>query len=433
MGIQIGILTSENDIIKKTVHILTSVYNNNKKDIEKITVVNLKDSERALDFINFEFPEYLIVNYNDKKIEADTILQTINLDPWLHSTGIIILMDKNNFENIPEVFNKLNILSFLNIEEFESQLERILKIVLTNRQVLIQKDFAQNILEKRSGVFTLDNDPSMIGSYVNILTTFLVNEKYINSNKANTLRIALTELLMNGIEHGNCGVDYEEKSKFLESGGNIIELIKQKNSIPEIGQKKVTLEYTITDEKLTFIIKDQGKGFDHKNTTYNPDSDVDLWKMHGRGIFMTKLYVESLSYNDIGNEATVVIKTDRDTKPVPEGFLSQKEISVKAGDVIFKEGEKSNFLYYIVNGIYQIKVKDKIIAELNPSDVFLGEMSFLLNNKRIASVIAKTDGKLIEIQKNSFINILKKYPHYGLFLSKLLAQRLEISNSKKVE
>lgn len=433
MGVQIGVLASENSVTKNIVNILTTLYSNNKKTIEKITVVNLKEANRAYDFINFEFPEYLIVNYNDPLINTEEILKSINVDPWLHSTGIIVLMKREYIENIPEIFNNLNILSFLNIDDFESQLDRILKIVLTNRQVILQRDFSQTILEKRSGSFSLENDPSMINSYVGIILTFLVNEKYIDTNKANALRIALTELIMNAIEHGNCDIDYDEKTNFLEGGGNINELIRIKLKDPAIANKRVIFEYTITDDKLLFVIKDEGRGFDHKKANYNPDKIEDLWQMHGRGIFMTKSYVDSLEYNDKGNEATITVKTDRNEKTIPKGFLSQKELTFKNGDIVFEEGVKSNNLYYIVNGIYEISVKGKVIAQLNPSDIFLGEMSFLLNNRRVATVRAKTDGKLIEIPKNSFINILKKYPHYGLFLSKLLAKRLEISNSKKVE
>ncbi len=433
MGIQIGVLASENLLLKNILKILTNLYNNNKKEIDKITVVNLREVQKAYDFINFDFPEYLIVNYNDPKIEIESILKSINIDPWLHTTGIIVLMKQEFLESIPEIFNNLNILSFLDIDNFETQLDRILKIVLTNRQVLIQKDLAKNILEKRTGSFTLDNDPSMITSYVNILSTSLLNEKYINTNKANALRIALTELLMNAIEHGNCDVDFEEKTNFLEGGGNINDLIRIKLKDPNIAKRKVVFDYTITDEKLIFVIKDDGNGFDHKKVSYDPTKEENLWQKHGRGIFMTKIYVDSLTYNDKGNEATIVMKTDRDEKTVPQGFLSQKELILKSGDVVFNEGEKSNHLYYIVNGSYEISVKGVVLAELNPSDVFLGEMSFLLNNKRVATVKAKTEGKLVEITKNSFINILKKYPHYGVFLSKLLAKRLEASNNKKVE
>lgn len=426
MSIQIGIITSDNNLVQK---VLTTIkILNKRKNIEPVSLIHLKSKVSAYDFINYEFPDYLIFNMNDERMDCTDLLHLINNDPWFHSTGILVILDRKKYEEVIKDLNKLNILSFIDKYEIDYYLSKILEIVLTNRQVLVQKDLSSKILEKRSGTFVIDNDPSMVASYVNIITSTLVNEKYINPNKENTLRIALTELIMNGIEHGNCEITYEEKSKYLEEKGDINELIRLKNQNPEIAKRKVYLDYTFTDDELIFVIKDCGKGFDYEKRMYDPNSEKDLWKMHGRGIFMTQMYVDSLKYNDIGNEVTIVVKTDKDKKVIPEGFSHQREIIVKSGDIVLKQGERSNCLYYIVKGVYEVVLNGKKIAELNPSDVFLGEMSFLLNNKRIADIVAKTDGKLIEISKKSFVNIIKKYPHYGLFLARLLAKRLERKN-----
>lgn len=426
MSIQIGIITSNDNLVKNVLANIKTL--SNKKNIEPISLIHLKSKTSAYDFITYEFPEYLIFYIDDEKMDCIDLLKLINNDPWFHSTGILVIFDRTKHFYILEELNKLNILSFIDKDEINYYLSKVLEIILTNKQVLIQKDIAQKIFEKMSGSFVIDNDPSMVSSYINILTSTLVNARYIDPNKENVLRIALTELIMNGIEHGNCEITYEEKSRYLQEEGDITELIKLKNQNPEIAKRKVYLDYTFTDQELIFSIRDCGKGFDYKKRIYNPDSKEDLWKMHGRGIFMTQMYVDSIKYNDIGNEVTITIKVDKNKKNVPKGFSEQKEINVKAGDIILKEGERSDCLYYIVNGIYEVILNEKKIAELNPSDVFLGEMSFLLKNKRVANVIAKTDGKLIEISKKSFINIIKKYPHYGLFLAKLLAKRLENNN-----
>ena len=52
-------------------------------------------------------------------------------------------------------------------------------------------------------------------------------------------------------------------------------------------------------------------------------------------------------------------------------------------------------------------------------------MSFLLHNRRSATVNATTDGTLIRIAKKDFVAAIKEKPHYALFLSRLLAQRLQ--------
>jgi len=62
--------------------------------------------------------------------------------------------------------------------------------------------------------------------------------------------------------------------------------------------------------------------------------------------------------------------------------------------------------------------------------MFIGEMAFLLNDRRSATVMSIGGGKLIKVPKVSFLNLIRRNPHYGIFLSKLLAQRLLNSNKK---
>ena len=47
-------------------------------------------------------------------------------------------------------------------------------------------------------------------------------------------------------------------------------------------------------------------------------------------------------------------------------------------------------------------------------------------------MLSNGDGKLIRIPKNAFLNLIRKNPHYGIFLSKLLAQRLRTQTQKIV-
>jgi len=51
-------------------------------------------------------------------------------------------------------------------------------------------------------------------------------------------------------------------------------------------------------------------------------------------------------------------------------------------------------------------------------------MSFLLSNRRSATIVSKGKSVLIRISKQDFVNLIKENPHYGIFLARLLAQRL---------
>ena len=58
------------------------------------------------------------------------------------------------------------------------------------------------------------------------------------------------------------------------------------------------------------------------------------------------------------------------------------------------------------------------------NDMFIGEMAFLLNDRRTATVVAVGDCRLIKVPKSAFLSLIRKNPHYGIFLSKMLAIRL---------
>ena len=63
----------------------------------------------------------------------------------------------------------------------------------------------------------------------------------------------------------------------------------------------------------------------------------------------------------------------------------------------------------------------------------MGEMSFFLNNERSATVVAESDCILVKVPRKNFIQIIKKYPQYGLFLAKLLSRKLARANTKSAE
>ena len=144
---------------------------------------------------------------------------------------------------------------------------------------------------------------------------------------------------------------------------------------------------------------------------------------------MAGLYAQNLRYNDSGNEVSFEIAhMANETNVVPSIFSEQQETKFEDGEVIFKEGEASNFLYYIVSGVLDIYSGDRLVSKLSPDDLFLGEMSFLLSNKRSATVVSNGVSVLIKVSKNDFVNSIKSQPHYGILLARLLAARLDRLN-----
>ncbi|MBN1837944.1 MAG: cyclic nucleotide-binding domain-containing protein [Spirochaetales bacterium] len=384
----------------------------------------LRARKRIFQHLNYELPEIIVVNCEDKTIKLSGILKEIKGDPWLYSGGFVVLHDERTEQEALKMFAGINIVSVIHRARLRDYFPRLLRILSQNRGILFQRDLHFLLHSNFSGSFVLENDPFDLVTYSNLLANFLYNANLIDHERKVRFYVAIMELLINAIEHGNCRITYQEKSACLEDGGDVLALIRKKNSDPEICCRRVYLTYRISPKKSVFKIRDEGAGFDWK-TLQQATGEDGLSELHGRGIMMARHYLENLKYNEKGNEVSFEVLHLRDeAKKVPKVFTDQEEVVVQDGETVFTQGEKSSYMYYIVAGEYEIIANDKRVSVLTPQDIFLGEMSFLLDNQRSATVRALGRGVLVKISKESFINAIKERPHYGIFLARLLAQRL---------
>lgn len=389
----------------------------------------------ALDVLNFDLPEIVLINVSDPNIKIDDLIKTIEEDRWLHNFGILGLYDRKltKEQEIGYRMRRINLLALMEKSNVSQGLVNVLQVIERNRQIIFQWEMTHTLSHRITGSFIIDNDPLTVPIYAGLAATALVQRGYISVENKRNLQIALAELIQNAIEHGNCEISYEEKSKFLMEGGNIVELVRKKcEEDPSLMAKKVHLEWDIRENETKFYIRDEGKGFDvqeyqRKMKTRKQDS------LHGRGIILARSFGGKLSYNKTGNVALLTVKHEPG-EPLrePVGFRGEEVLITREGDVVFKEGEKSDHIYYISSGRFKVFHQDRLVSLLTPGDIFIGEMSFLLNNRRSATVIADSPGKLIKISRKSFIAAVRDFPQYGIFLSKLLARKLEQNNRTKV-
>ncbi|MFP4508815.1 MAG: cyclic nucleotide-binding domain-containing protein [Spirochaetota bacterium] len=384
------------------------------------------DSEAFLESLRYDLPEAAIINFSDQPAATGSVLQTIHGDPWLHYGGIIGVCRRRDEQRVQEILSGSNVISLIRRGEFVSHFSRVLRILIHNRQILFQRDIQKYLLRDISGSFVMDSDPFNARTYANLVTNYLYNSNYVDADGRDRLHVALFELLMNAIEHGNCGISYKEKNEWLSEGRDILYLIHEKMSQPEIRKRRVHFSYRISDDKSMFRIRDEGAGFDWRKQIADTAPKLES---HGHGLRMTGAYVDNLRYNDAGNEVMFdFVHKAREANAVPGLFAESEERIVHGGEVVFREGEESDYLYYIASGELGIYSGESRITTLTPDDIFLGEMSFLLNNRRSATVIAEERSTLIPISKNRFVTVIKEKPHYGIFLARLVAQRLERLN-----
>jgi serine/threonine-protein kinase RsbW len=138
------------------------------------------------------------------------------------------------------------------------------------------------MVKKNPEIYTLEleSDPREIYKVEGFILS--MNEKlHIGEEKLHTLLLVVSEAVNNGITHGN----------------------KRNRS------KKVHIQCSREDALLTVKVRDEGEGFNHRILP-DPRSTENLLRESGRGVFLMREMMDSVSYNDKGTEVTMVLKID---------------------------------------------------------------------------------------------------------------------------
>ena len=107
-----------------------------------------------------------------------------------------------------------------------------------------------------------------------------------------------------------------------------------------------------------------------------------------------------------------------------DGIAAQ---SVKAGAVIFQEGDKADGLFIIKSGQVGIRLGNRTLAELNTNSIF-GEMALIDDAPRSATAVAVTDVELVPVSEKQFLFLVSQTPFFALKVMRVLARRLRATS-----
>jgi CRP-like cAMP-binding protein len=113
-----------------------------------------------------------------------------------------------------------------------------------------------------------------------------------------------------------------------------------------------------------------------------------------------------------------------------------KQVKYKAGDIIFKEGDPSDFVYKIVSGEVEVFMESggkTVILGLMRAGEFLGEMGIVDDQPRSASARAKNQVSMIIYEENEFLRLISRDSESAEKLILRLCDRLRNVSKKFTE
>jgi CRP-like cAMP-binding protein len=106
-------------------------------------------------------------------------------------------------------------------------------------------------------------------------------------------------------------------------------------------------------------------------------------------------------------------------------------LQLAPGDSLFREGEKGEKMYVLLEGEMEILLGDFVLETVGQG-ALIGEMALIDDNPRTASVVAKTPCRLAQIDRRRFHFLVQQTPHFATHVMKTLADRLRHMNAVAV-
>lgn len=212
-------------------------------------------------------------------------------------TKIIAMAEDPSAEEVTKAF-RAGALDFLqspiNLEDFSMVIERFF---LSNSAQSSEYNLLGAVLEEKR-VFVLPTDFSIVNSFLAEFISIIRRFPGLDKKALPTIRLCLYEMIINAIEHGNLEIDYETKKQMLDEFLDYPEFLRDRARKLPYSERKIWVSYHYLRDRIIFNIKDEGNGFD---TSKKNQEISNTEALSGRGIFITKINMDSVFYNDKGN------------------------------------------------------------------------------------------------------------------------------------
>ena len=103
-------------------------------------------------------------------------------------------------------------------------------------------------------------------------------------------------------------------------------------------------------------------------------------------------------------------------------------LQLAPGNFLFREGEKGDKMYVLLEGEIDIFLGDFVFETAGPG-ALLGEMALIDDTPRTANAVAKSPSRLAQIDRRRFHFLVQQTPHFSTHVMKILADRLRHTNA----
>ena len=151
------------------------------------------------------------------------------------------------------------------------------------------------LLRERRTVLEFGNDVALISRVVAFLGRELRLHYPAHDVPVTEVKLALYESIANAIEHGNLEIDYDTKTKAMQTEAGVAGLIERRRQEEPYVSRTVHIQAEYEPGRVVYRVKDAGPGFSRESL--DQQNLGDTGSLHGRGILMIRHYMHEVAWN----------------------------------------------------------------------------------------------------------------------------------------
>lgn len=150
--------------------------------------------------------------------------------------------------------------------------------------------------------YELYNNLELLSAVVSELRQTVRDRSLFDDRDALRFATSVDEALLNAYYHGNLEVSSELR---MEDAGSYHSLADERRTQEPYASRRIRLRLGITREHVSVSIGDEGPGFDASQLP-DPTAPGFLERPCGRGLLLMKTFMDEVSFNEQGNEVTLL-------------------------------------------------------------------------------------------------------------------------------
>ncbi len=264
-----------------------------------LRVVEAADGEEALAQLVHDRPSAILTDLQMPGMDGFELVEAIrNRDPEIP----VILMTAHGSEEVAMKALRAGATNYVPKRALAADLIPTLRQVLSLTTACRKRLRLLGTLRSRSSVFRLESDPQLITPLIELLQEDLDGLGLGDGAVRMRVGVALQEALTNAVYHGNL----EVSSDLRQEDERIFHAEAERRRTQEpYRDRSIHVEARIDREMATFVIRDEGPGFD-TSILDRPVDPESLMRIGGRGLLLIRTFMDEVSFNDRGNQITLV-------------------------------------------------------------------------------------------------------------------------------